>query len=156
MIVLAVLSVALLAAVFGLILYGGRAALAALVKLDGHLAALELLRLPPQNVQVVTATAAVAAIKSVEERLDKVEALVRYELLAQLADDAIHYAEQQEKQMVKKRDAAPWTWRDRFDAALHYAQAQAKVVGVVLDSSALQRAIESRLGRMNAEKEVAA
>lgn len=89
-----------------------------------------------------------AAVGPLGDRLDVVEAdvvrltsLIRYELVQQLAQDAVHYAEQR---ATEKSTAA-----DKRDSALDYARIQAAKIEAKVDADALRLAIEAKVGEMN-------
>jgi hypothetical protein len=84
----------------------------------------------------------------IEAEVTKLEALVRYELVHQLAEDAVAYAEQ----TAAKATNIKWTGKDKADAALDFARVQAAKLGAAVDMDALRLAIEAHVGHLNAER----
>lgn len=76
----------------------------------------------------------------------------RYDLLMRIADDAVLHAEQRKKAITAQLKTVKWDPGSMRDAALHYAENQAKAAGASFDRDSIARAVEASLGKRNAEK----
>jgi len=98
------------------------------------------------------ATKAGAAVADIAGRLGAAEAMVqqlsgvvRYELVARLAEDAVAYVEQM---VLQSKDS--WSDESRMNAAIDYATIQAKKTEVSVDATAIRLAIEAHVWKAKA------
>lgn len=103
-----------------------------------------------------------ANIPQLLEKMAKIEALlavqnitVQHNLLTEVAQAAIAYAEQQVHATTVKQKGTAWTAKDKLASALDYAEERCHSVGAAFRRGELQREIEAALGARDRQKPAA-